>query len=134
MFKQKIIAKISFLYETREPSVHHWFPWVVNNIIPPSVWREQWYIPIRFVDFSNDKMRIYSPRDFLFIFFLIYNDFHWIYWKIKGWNLLFSSENGISTSFCVKKWYFHCPREKGLTEVWCGNAPYEKQYRKEAIN
>ena len=25
-------------------SVHHWFPWVVNNIIPPSIWREQWHI------------------------------------------------------------------------------------------
>ena len=22
----------------------HWFPWVVNNIIPPSVWREEWHI------------------------------------------------------------------------------------------
>jgi hypothetical protein len=27
--------------------------------------------------------------------------------------------NGISTNFCAKKLYFHCPREKD-----CGNAPF----------
>ena len=47
------------------------------------------------------------------------NPFFYILWFFEGlieknteWNILISNGNGISTSFCVKKWYFHCPREK----------------------
>ena len=34
----------------------------------------------------------------------------WIFWSLNN-------GNGISTIFCEKKWYFHCIKEKLLTEV-----------------
>ena len=61
----------------------------------------------------NRIAHLFPQGFFIYLFFNIRWFFNGsIYWKITGWNPLISNGNGISTSFCEKKWCFHCPREK----------------------
>ena len=81
------------------------------------------------IHFLFGELRIYSLRDFSFIFSLIFDDFLLDLLKNYRVNTPIFNGNGISTSFCVKKWYFHCPRENmidwGTKE--CGNVPLKKK-------
>ena len=66
-------------------SVHHWFPWVVNNIIPPSVWREQWHIYSRagFLIYLFEDLMKCNKKSWLFLAICFNNNILYsvLYWS-----------------------------------------------------